>query len=513
MSEPLTDSNEDVSQTAIGKQLRGSSLLLAGRMLSKFVNFGIQVAIVRLLTKDDYGAFAYGLVLALAGELVVKFGLGRGANRFVPYYAERREYAEVMGTLALVCGTIAGLGVVSFAALYWISGFGWAGFPSGEGARVVLILAALAPVQALDTICIQTLACFSRPRAIFFRKHVLGPGLRVVAVAVAFFAGGSSSVLAGAYFAGGVIGVAVCIRLTVRELHVHGVLPLPVSAWRVPWRPLFRFSLPLISSDLVFIALAFVTTVLLMVTHGEAGVASMRAVAPAAALNTLVARSFSLLYMPAAMRIHARSDTGALRDHHWQSAVWVAVLSFPIFALTFGVAPDLVPVLLGDDYAESASLLALLAVGHYIGVCLGFNGQMLQVFERTRAIVWTDVLTIVLGVGLSALLSPTYGALGVAIALTVARLAGSFTRQRLLLRSADFGTVPSSQKRTWVKVVVASLVIAASGWVWQPPFLGQLALVGVVSLVLLRSSARELDITRSFPELMRVPLLAKVVGA
>jgi O-antigen/teichoic acid export membrane protein len=499
--------------TALGKQIRGSSLLLAGRMLSKFMNFGIQVAIVRLLTKDDYGAFAYGLAFALAGELVVKLGLGRGASRYVPYYAERGERDKVIGTLALTCSVIMILGVISFLTLWWVSALGWAGFPTGEGGRVVLILAALAPVQALDSICIQTLACYSKPKAIFFRKNVLGPGLRGAAVAIVFIAGGTSEMLAIGYFTGGVFGVLICIRLTLKELRAHRVLPLPIGEWRVPWRPLFRFSLPLISSDLVFITLTAVTTVLLMSTHGEAGVASMRAVVPAAALNTLVAQSFALLFMPAAIRVYAQHDLDGLREHHWQSAAWVSVLSFPIFGLTFGVAPNVVELLLGQEYAGSASLLALLAVGHYLTACLGFNNQMLQIFERTGAIVWTDLMMIALGGALAALLCPPYGPLGAAIAVTTARVAGGFARQVVLLRTSEVGRVPQTQLDVWLRVLLASGFIAAFGWLWQPPLLAQFLVVAVVSLALLRSTSRILDITRSFPELLRIPWVARVAGA
>jgi len=505
--------DESPNKAALGKQLRGSSLLLAGRMLSKFINFGIQVAIVRLLTKDDYGAFAYGLALALSGELVVKFGLGRGANRFIPDYAERGENGKIIGTLALTCSVILSLGVICFAALWWVSSLGWAGFPSGEGGRVVLILAALAPVQALDTICIQTLACYSKPRAIFYRKHVLGPGLRAAAVGGVFLAGGSSEALAAAYLAGGILGVLVCIRLTLNELHGHGVLPLPVAQWQVPWRPLFRFSLPLISSDLVFITLTAVTTMLLMTTHGEAGVASMRAVVPAAMLNLVVAQSFGLLFMPAAIRVYAQRDLQGLREHHWQSAAWVAVLSFPIFGLTFGVAPNLVELLLGSDYADSASLLALLAFGHYVSVCMGFNNQMLQILERTRAIVWTDIMTIALGATLAVLLCPEHGALGAAIAITAARVMSAFTLQIVLLRTTEIAPVPRTQIHVWFRVLIATAFIAAFGWLWQPPLVGQILIVGIVSLALLRSTSQILDITRSFPELLRIPLIARVAGA
>jgi len=503
---------EDGRRRVLGRQLRGSSLLLAGRILSKLVNLGIQVAIVRYLTRDDFGAFAYGLALVLSGELVVKFGLGRGANRFVPYYTERGDHAEVMGTLALVCLTILTLGGLGFAVLWWIAGQALAGFPTGEAGRVVLILSLLAPVQALDTICIQALACFSRARAIFFRKHVLGPGLRALAVVAVVFTGGSNETLAAAYLAGGALGVAICAHLTWRELHVQGVLPLPVSKWRVPWRPLFGFSLPLISSDLVFITLTGVTSVVLMTTHGATGVGLIQAVVPAAALNGLVMESFAILFVPGAMRLHVQGDGRAVRDQHWQAAAWVAVLSFPIFAVTFGVAPAVVPLLFGEDYAGSAPLLALLSVGHYVGICLGFNGETLQVYDRTRALVLTNFVSIGIGVWLLIWLCPLYGPLGAAVAVTAARLAGSSLRHFLLLRLPEFGSVPRVQKIIWLKIVAGSTFIAAVGWIWQLPLLGQAILVGGVSLLLLRSTAHALDVTRTFPELLRIPLFARMAG-
>ncbi len=503
---------EDGSRRVLGRQLRGSSLLLAGRVLSKIINLGIQIAIVRYLTRDDFGAFAYGLALVLSGELIVKFGLGRGANRFVPYYAERGDHAEVMGTLALVCGTIVTLSGVGFAILCWMAGQGIAAFPTGEGGRVVLMLSLLAPIQALDTICIQTLACFSRPRAIFFRKHVLNPGLRLIAVAAVVLVGGSNETLAAGYLAGGALGLAVCLQLTWRELHAQGVLPLPVSEWRIPWRPLFRFSLPLISSDLVFITLTGMSSVVLMTTHGPVGVGLIQAVVPAAALNALVMESFSILFVPAAMRLHVQGDDRALRDQHWQSAAWVSILSFPIFAVTFGVAPAVVPILFGEGYADSSPLLALLAVSHYVGVCLGFNGETLQVFARTRALVMTNIVSIATGVGLLTWLCPLYGPLGAAIAVTTARLTGTLLRHVVLLQLPEFAIVPRTQKVIWLKILAGSVFIAAVGWVWPLPLLGQIVLVGGVSLLLLRSTAHVLDVTRSFPELLRLPLFARMAG-
>src|SRR4051794_14892924 len=53
------------SEAAMRKRhVRGSSLLLIGRGLTLLITTATQVVIVRYLSKADYGAFAYALVLA-----------------------------------------------------------------------------------------------------------------------------------------------------------------------------------------------------------------------------------------------------------------------------------------------------------------------------------------------------------------------------------------------------------------------------------------------------------------
>lgn len=506
------NSSAEPAGGSIDRQLRGSSILLAGRLLSKFINFGVQVAIIRLLTKDDFGAFAYGLALVAAGEVLVKIGLGQGANRFVPFYYERGEFDQLLGTLVLVSSTILILGGVGFGVLWWVSGYGLAGFPSGTGSTVVLLLALLAPIQALDQICIQTLACFSRPWEIFLRKHVLAPMLRVLAVAIAFFAGGSSEVLAAVYLAGGLLGLLICLHLVVKELIANGVLPDHAASFTVPWRPLIEYSLPLVTSDLVAVVLTGVTTVLLMATGGETEVASMRAVAPAAALNLLVVQSFGILFLPSAARLFAREDIAGMSQHHWESVAWVSILSFPIFALTFCIAPRLVTVLFGEPYADSAVVLAVMSVGSFAAVVTAFSSEALQVVHLTRPLLISNLLMIIVSVLLAFALSPIYGALGAAIAVTAARLVGATTRQHALLGSGRIGSAPHAIRMIWLKLLVATVATTLVGWIWQPALAVELAVLTVVCLGLLRSCARTLDVGRTFPKLLRVPLFKYVIA-
>ena len=237
------------------------------------------------------------------------------------------------------------------------------------------------------------------------------------------------------------------------------------------------------------------------------------AVVPAATLNLLVLQSFTLLFIAGATRVLNQEGYDGLAAYHWQSTAWVMVLSFPIFALTFAVAPGVVPLVFGAAYADSAILLAILAVGQYATVVLAFNSETLQIVGDTRAVLWTNLLVVAIAVGLVSALLPSWGALGAVIGVAAARMSGALARHVCLLRSGVVGATPPGQQAIWFKIAMVSSVALLIGWWWQPHLQLQLVLVGLLSLGLLRWTARALDLTRYFPEIRRLPLVARIVGA
>ena len=57
-----SDSSTDaIAYSESRSQVRGSSLLLAGRLVAMAINYATQILIIRYLSKSDYGAFAYAL--------------------------------------------------------------------------------------------------------------------------------------------------------------------------------------------------------------------------------------------------------------------------------------------------------------------------------------------------------------------------------------------------------------------------------------------------------------------
>src|SRR5439155_23381663 len=93
-----------VEGEATRKEIRGSSLLLAGRLLSIGINFAAQVLMVRYLSTTAYGALGYALSMADFCQAYANIGFKRAITRFVPIYHEKQEYDKLFGTIFLVGG-------------------------------------------------------------------------------------------------------------------------------------------------------------------------------------------------------------------------------------------------------------------------------------------------------------------------------------------------------------------------------------------------------------------------
>jgi O-antigen/teichoic acid export membrane protein len=485
-------------EAATRKQIRGSSLLLVGRMLSLGVNFGVQVLIVRYLSKADFGAFAYALSLASLGSSIATFGLDRSITRFVPIYDEQGNYRKLFGTLVLAGATVTSLGLISVVLVYALQGVLAGSLIEDERAiSLLLILVALTPIQALDGLFMGMFAVFSKPRAIFFRKYVLTPGLRLTVVLLLVL--GNQSVLYGVMLYG--------------MLRDEGLLKhFGVGKIDVPAREVFGFTIPLLTSDLVYMAMNTSDVLLLGHYHGAEEVGALRVIWPVAHMNGLVMSSFALLFTPAAARLFARDDKDGINRLYWQTAIWIAVFSFPLFALTFSLSEPLTVTLFGSRYADSGTYLTLLALGYYFNAALGFNGLTLKVYGRLRYIVSINIAAALVNVGINLVLIPRYGALGAAIGTTATLLLHNVFKQAGLLLGTGISLFQRRDSLVYVGIVGAALVLLVVQATLEPPFYVGFALAALASLLVLALGRRSLRAAETFPELMRFRLARLLVG-
>jgi len=503
-----------VKHSATRRQIRGSSLLLAGRLLSTGVNFATRVLIVRYLSKTDYGALAYAFSILSLTEAIATFGLDRAVTRFVPIYHEQRDYNKLFGTLLMVAGTILSLGLAIILLVFGFQGFVAQSLAKDRLATaLLLIIIGLLPLNTIQNLTVSLLAIFGKPRAIFFRKYLLAPGLKLAVVALLIGGGGDVFFLAGGNLVGGFLGMLVNVFILVRVLREEELFRhFDFRTIVVPAREVLAFTLPLLTSDLLYIVMNNMSTIVLEHSQGTAGVAAFRAVEPTAVLNSFVMSSFTVLFTPAAARLFARNDREGINQLYWQTAIWIAVCTFPIFALTFSLARPITVLLYGARYEQSAIVLAVLAFGYYFDAALGFNGLTLKVYGKLRYSVVINVLAGLFNLGAILVLIPRYGALGAAIGTCLALVVHNILKQAGLRLGTGINLFEGRYFRVYLIITLGALGLLLVQWATSAPVYVSLALAGLISLLVLWLNRKMLKVGQTFPELLRFPLVRRFFG-
>jgi len=281
---------------------------------------------------------------------------------------------------------------------------------------------------------------------------------------------------------------------------------LQFKALQVPARAIFAFTIPVLLSDLVAMHSA-VDVFLLGHFHSTSEVAAFRVVLSAARLNTMMLSIFALLYTPSAARLFAKTDYAGINTLYWRMAVWMAVLSFPIFAMTFCMAEPLTVFLYGARYQRSGMILAFLSLGYYSNVLSGFNGDTLRVLGKVRYVVRISLIAAVTNVAVNLFLIPRYGALGAAIGT-----AGTIILQNLLLqvglRQAPGIHLFERQHLTLYLIIAGTAVgLFCIQFFRFSSIYVVLALTAFAVMVVFAAGKKNLKVADAFPELQRLPLM------
>src|SRR4029079_13950426 len=452
----------DPGKNANRAQIRGSSLLLVGRVIGLGLDFATQVLIVRYLSKTEYGAFAVALSVVAIGTTICLLGLERTVGRFAPIYHEKGDYGRMWGTLGVVIGTVVGMGFAVVLGAYAFQGLLGGFLDNGLALSILLLMIVLAPIQALDSLLISLFATFGSARSIFFRPYVAAPVLQLGIVAALIARDSSVQTLALGYVVAAALGLGIYSFVLLRLLHMEGLIKeLRRETLRFPTREIFTFSVPLLTSDLAMVLRGSLTVVLIQVLSTTSQVAEFRAVMPIAIQNLFVATSFRFIFTPGAARHYARGDRVALHDLYSQTAAWIAILAVPLFALCIGFPEPLSVLLFGEEYRSSGLILGILCLGYYVNGSMGFNPLSLRGFTRVSFLARAYLSTAALNLVLAVVLIQRFGAIGAAVATSGTFILQNFIYQYGLKTQTWVHGLDRRYVRPYASIIIGAIVIVA----------------------------------------------------
>ena len=517
--EPEEDARDGKDPGASGeltdRQLRGSSLLLAGRGLSTGFKFIAELIVVRYLATAEYGSWTYALSAIVFLRGLSTLGLNRAVTRFVPIHLERSEHRDLAGVVTFVLGLLLLSGATLVTAFFVFPDqvARIAGISEQQPIDLLFILVFLVPIEATDDFLTGICAAFTDSKTIFVRRYLLNPSLRLgIAVALVLLQA-DVRWLAYAYLVSGLVGLAYYTWSVVGELRKRGLMDRGLfRGMHLPVRRVLSYTVPVMGADWCAILLTTTSPLLLGYFTEMSTVALFQVVVPLVAINRLVAQSFGVLFEPSAARMLGRDDREGLNRLYWRSAAWVAVLSFPAFAVSFTAAEPLTVLLFGDRYAAAAPILSLLAVGYFADAMLGFNSAAMRVAGQIKTLLLVNVTACAVNVVLHLILIPRYGALGAGIATATSWVLYSVLKQVALHFTTGIRGFDTGLGAAYGVIGLAGVALLLTRLQWSENVWIVGGAAALASVAVLARARAKLSITTTFPELAQYSIVRRLIG-
>jgi O-antigen/teichoic acid export membrane protein len=441
------------------------------------------------------------------------FQMSSTLARFVPVYREQKQYNTMFGSIVLAFGFVVGLGTLIAAAVYTgLTSVGFKPTDDPQALRLLTLLLFLIPIQALDDLFTSLFAAFGSSRTILLRQSILAPGLRLLLILVLIKVGASVVFLTNGYLGISLLGVLLYVWMFAQMLYTQGWLKeCHPREFSYPVRDILGFASPMMFSTLIWMLMESSGAVLLGYFKDSEAVASFRVVQPITQLNMFVTTAFTTLYTPMAAKLYARNDHDELSELYWRTAIWMTVLSFPVFVVTFSFARPITIGLYGIQYADAVPVTILLSLGYFVQTILGFNGITLKIFNQLRYVVGINIVAVVFNIALNLLLIPRWGALGAAIATAATMIVHNVLKQFGLWKYTGITLFDRRYVLTYIAIFAVpmallglQLFLPTSIWIALP-------VSAAASLLVLWGSRSILQVDTMFPELSRWPIMRTIL--
>jgi PST family polysaccharide transporter len=414
----------------------------AARIGAQAIQFGVTVALARLLTPRDFGLVAVVAVFIGFATQFTDLGIGAALIRQRPLADEHLTSAFWLNALSgvLVCLALVGLSPLVAAAY------------SQPRLRTLMAVMALTPALSLGVVHLAILE-----RTLQFR--------RVAAVEIAATALGGSVAIGLA--AGAHAGPYSIVAMTLTTATASSLLYWLV----VPWRPTFSWSREALREVWRFGSRIMGFTIVNYWARNADNLVVAKISGPNAL--GLYSRAYSLMLMPmnqvtwVAGRVmypalsEVADDRERARNAYLRAVRAVAVVGFPIFGGMAVSAHALVLSLFGSNWDGMIAIVRILALAGLIQVVGSSVGWIYQSQGRADLLLKWGLIATPIFIG-AFIVGAAWGARGVATAYVIANLVMLYPSLRL---SGQLISLRATQVLAALRMtLLATAVMALAVW-------------------------------------------------
>jgi O-antigen/teichoic acid export membrane protein len=394
--------------------LTGASLVLAGSIVSRGLEFVTRAVVARYLGPGQFGILSVAIgILSITGTIVL-FGLPSGLVRFIGQYQDS-EKDSITGLVrtALWFVTLVSIGLALAGHYFdeWL-----ATILLGNSSQIIVIhyVALSLPFFVILSILSAILQALKDAQGYVVINSFVLPGVRFIGIVAAGLLGWGLTRILGLYLWGALI-VAVIVALIMIRQHAIKLISWPEGCVK-DLKSLLQFSTPLLIGTLLGLTVWQVDVIMLQHFWGPEQAGLYSGALMIGRLPNMVLLAFGFMIAPFISQMHSQGRYQEMQTLYGRTVDLIFTVGLPVSVAFAAFAPLILATFLGTQYLQAANVLRVIAIGYFLHSILGPNGNALIMIGRSKLYLLDTLITAFLSLILYNLLIPIYGVLGTALA-------------------------------------------------------------------------------------------------
>lgn len=450
--------NRTITLRNIGKNIVS---LATSELIGRFLGGIVLFLLPRYLGPDDYGVYSLSLSFFTIFTVFACYGLDAV---FIKEVSRNKTLSQ-----QYFCANILIKGFLSFIAIMVL---GLLVYILNYSSRTILAILLLSSAIFFYT-AVKTYTAVFRAYEKMEYNAILEISRSIIAVL---------AILLAIKLGGNVLWMVIIPAITYLILALFGFILINKNFFKIVWvvdrsflSDTFKKSTPFFLVGFIAIIQNKVDIIMMSKLANNIEVGLFSAANELINIIYIIPSLVSTVLFPVFSRQYHHS-TGSLLSASNLSIKYIAIIGFPASAGIYFVAPQIINLIYGSTFAGSIEVLQILGAGIGILFVANIISYVLAAAERVNYVMYANMISVVINIGLNFLLIPIWGSKGAAFAVLTCAIVQSI----YIYSTFKFYFKGMTSLKIFVKPLVATAIMIAMIW-WINTNMVFTLLIGVIT--------------------------------